>query len=105
MDGRDCAGRTGASRGVRVTGFGRVRFGDNSTWKVQHLDLSRVEEGIVTRDDGFGYICLARSVHLQHAIPVWGWPKEQRVEIAVGTEWDLETGKLDRVEFAPSQVE
>lgn len=30
-------------------------WGDDSGWKVQALDLSRVSEGIVTRDERFGY--------------------------------------------------
>jgi hypothetical protein len=34
-------------------------WGDDSSWKVQYLDLSRVQHGIVTRDQRFGYIELA----------------------------------------------
>lgn len=34
-------------------------WGDDSSWKVQHLNLSRVQEGIITRDDRFGYVELA----------------------------------------------
>lgn len=31
-------------------------WGDDSSWKLQVLDLSRVSEGIITRDDRFGYL-------------------------------------------------
>ena len=31
-------------------------WGDDSSWKVQYLDLSRIQEGIITRDDRFGYV-------------------------------------------------
>lgn len=34
-------------------------WGDDSSWKVHYLDLSRVQEGIVRRDDRFGYVELA----------------------------------------------
>lgn len=34
-------------------------WGDDSSWKVQHLDLSRVSEGILTRSDLYGYLELA----------------------------------------------
>jgi hypothetical protein len=35
------------------------QWGDDSSWKVQHLDLSRVQEGVLRRDDRFGYLELA----------------------------------------------
>lgn len=31
-------------------------WGDDSEWKVQYLDLSRVREGIITREERFGYL-------------------------------------------------
>lgn len=34
-------------------------WGDDSSWKVQYLDLRRVQEGIIARDDRFGYVELA----------------------------------------------
>jgi len=34
-------------------------WGDDSSWKLQHLDLSRVTEGVIARDDRFGYLALA----------------------------------------------
>lgn len=33
-------------------------WGDDTCWKLQYLDLSRVEEGIVKREERFGYIPL-----------------------------------------------
>lgn len=36
-------------------------WGDDSSWKVQHLDLSRIRDGIITRDERFGYLELATS--------------------------------------------
>ncbi|HEX7664214.1 MAG TPA: hypothetical protein VF407_06890 [Polyangiaceae bacterium] len=34
-------------------------WGDDSSWKIQYLDLRRVREGIVLRDDRFGYVPVA----------------------------------------------
>ena len=34
-------------------------WGDDTSWKVQHVDLSRVQQGIVRRDERFGYLELA----------------------------------------------
>jgi len=36
-------------------------WGDDSSWKVQYLDLSRVDQGVIGRDDRFGYLELATS--------------------------------------------
>jgi hypothetical protein len=34
-------------------------WGDDGSWKVQYLDLSRVREGVVRREERFGYVELA----------------------------------------------
>jgi len=34
-------------------------WGDDSSWKVQYLDLSRVQQGVVRREERFGYLELA----------------------------------------------
>jgi hypothetical protein len=36
-------------------------WGDDSSWKVQYLDLSRVQQGIIARDERFGYVELAMN--------------------------------------------
>lgn len=36
-------------------------WGDDTSWKVQHLDLRKIREGIVERDDRFGIVKLATS--------------------------------------------
>lgn len=33
-------------------------WGDDSSWKIQYVDLSRISEGIVTTDNRFGYLAL-----------------------------------------------
>lgn len=46
---------------------GRIGFvagciwGDDCSWKIQHLDLSRIKEGIINRDERYGYIEMPRN--------------------------------------------
>ena len=67
----------------RVDGqFGFVAgcvWGDDSSWKIQYLDLSRVSEGIVKGDDRFGYIELASDQDLKHAIDATCYDPEDGV--------------------------
>ena len=45
-----------------VGDFGFVwgcHWGDDTSWKVQYFNLSRVKDGVITRDDRFGYVELA----------------------------------------------
>jgi hypothetical protein len=38
-------------------------WGDDTSWKVQYLDLSRIQDGVITRDDRFGYVELATDTY------------------------------------------
>lgn len=78
-------------------------WGDDGSWKIQHLDLSRLEEGIIKRTDRFGYIplmgtlSLKDSLDLENAVCIfkeghWGAWKPQ-IAIAVPHHFDLETGE------------
>lgn len=62
-------------------------WGDDSTWKIRHLDLSRITDGVLTGDDRFGYIELTRGQRLADAVTYdpGDTPAEDRVEIAVRT--------------------
>jgi hypothetical protein len=47
-------------------------WGDDSSWKVQYLDLSRVAEGVIKREERFGYVELATSDYLPPCLdPTW----------------------------------
>lgn len=53
----------------RIHGFVAGCFwGDDSSWKIQYLDLSRADEGILKRDDRFGYIELPANLTLDKAV-------------------------------------
>lgn len=75
-------------------------WGDDSSWKIQHLDLSNPENG-VKRDDRFGYIELPRGVKLKDAIDAdfidneKDPPQDQRIAIACTVYFDLTGKKID----------
>jgi hypothetical protein len=84
-------------------------WGDDSSWKVQYLDLSRVQEGIIIRDERFGYVELAtlgfRSACFDPTAPKDGmrpgfinvskYEGIARVTFAVEMGFDLATGKAE----------
>ncbi len=63
-------------------------------YQIQYLDLSRVEEGIILREERFGYIELPQSVLLRDAIRIHGLSETPKVDITISTQWDLRTGKM-----------
>lgn len=74
-------------------------WGDDSSWKIQYLDLSQVQEGIVRREERFGYVELATDLEAQEKsapprfIDVSKTGGVARVTFAVDMEFDLESGK------------
>ena len=56
-------------------------WGDDSSWKVQHLDLRKIQEGTILRDSRFGYVELATD---PFASPCFN---ESLVETAPGCAW------------------
>lgn len=72
-------------------------WGDDAGWKVQYLDLSRINEGVITRDDRFGYIVLVTDpkAHPKNFIELWRWEGRTRVRFKVDLPFDLETGAWD----------
>lgn len=84
-------------------------WGDDSSWKVQYLDLSRIEEGMISRDERFGYVELATIGYqspcqrpelepLERSAPpsfirVSRFKGLSKVTFAVETAFDLSSGK------------
>lgn len=64
-------------------------WGDDSSWKIQYLDLSEIENGKILRDDRFGYIELPENLSLKDAIYVGDY--------SVG--WDNKNNEEDREPF------
>jgi hypothetical protein len=90
-------------------------WGDDSSWKVQYLDLSRVQEGIIARDDRFGYVELATGRYVSPCVsaPSGDSPSSPpdfieverhsgvtRVRFAVELQFDLSSGQVDKGQHA-----
>ena len=82
-------------------------WGDDSSWKIQHLDISQIEDGIIHRDDRFGYVALPGTVLLRDAIRLF-YPFENDedagdLEIAVSTVWEVNSGRMKSPEICAVQ--
>lgn len=75
-------------------------WGDDSSWKIQYLDLSEAEKGIIKRDDRFGYIALPENQSLKDAIDMYdfGYDAEEDysnyIRINIMQTFDLRSGKV-----------
>jgi hypothetical protein len=76
-------------------------WGDDSSWKVQYLDLSRVQQGELRREERFGYTILetgereAQEVwtDAREFIQLWGPDGDRRVEFLSRQNFYLATGE------------
>lgn len=68
-------------------------WGDDSSWKIQYLDLSNIENGKITRTEKFGYIELPEGLTLRDATRIWYDPDETNhlsITIAVQKRFELD---------------
>ncbi|MEM7224879.1 MAG: hypothetical protein AAF495_18005 [Pseudomonadota bacterium] len=105
-DGRILPGSTNWSGDLEVpTGnFGFVWgcvWGDDSSWKVQYLDLTHVQEGKLLRDERFGYVELADHPKLdaKDFIRCSFYQGRCNVTFATLTSYDLASGERLPSEF------
>lgn len=58
-------------------------WGDDSSWKIEFLDLSKISEGIIKREYKFGYIELPSGRDLCDviSIDIYHWPKRRLADI------------------------
>ena len=70
-------------------------WGDDSSWKVQYLDLTDVAHGVIRRDDRFGYVKLATDAEREarRFIRCSSWQGRRRVELVVEQDYELDTGR------------
>jgi hypothetical protein len=70
-------------------------WGDDSSWKVEYLDLSAVRGGVIRRDHRFGYLRLATNSKLDPSefIRCSSSQGRRRVQFAIQVEHDLTTGR------------
>jgi hypothetical protein len=85
-------------------------WGDDSSWKVQHLDLRRVQDGVIAREERFGYVALASNRDWPPCvdppadaivpsrppdfIELNRYDGRTRVRFAVELDFELESGKV-----------
>lgn len=75
-------------------------WGDDTSYKIQYLDLSRVSEGIIVREEKFGYLELPSFMDLKDAIHFRGYQDTfPYVEIATGINFRMDTGEAMDVGF------
>ena len=69
-------------------------WADDSSWKVQCIDLSQVERGIIKRDDRFGYLELAEGTTLEKTIEAYEDEDTGILRVALGVKqyFNLLTG-------------
>lgn len=93
---KDCSADVKLIRGLTHEPFGFVAgciWGDDTSWKIEYLDLSEVDRGKLTRDQRFGYIQLPANLKLKDAISADCYDETGRVEIATSSQYDVKTGK------------
>lgn len=70
-------------------------WGDDTSWKIQFLDLSQASQGVLKRDERFGYIWLPGGVTLKDAISTWNFEHDnQMIEIALPVRFKLDGTRI-----------
>lgn len=65
-------------------------WGDDSSWKIRFLDLSKIQEGIIENDCRFGYIELPDDMSLREAVNIEACDDDdQLVSIACRKTFDI----------------
>jgi hypothetical protein len=67
-------------------------WGDDSSSKLRHIDLSRISEGIVDGDERFGYVQLPENLSLKESIDL-SMADDGYIQIITPILFRLETGK------------
>lgn len=71
-------------------------WGDDSSWKIQFLDLGAVDKGVLVRKELFGYVAMSnKSKALADCISLDSYypPEHEVVDLAVEITFDLRTGE------------
>lgn len=74
-------------------------WGDDSSWKIQYLDLSHADEGVIKREERFGYIEMAGALNLDKAVRLEAYGHDGiSLAISVQKHFDLASGKDSEAE-------
>jgi hypothetical protein len=70
-------------------------WGDDTSWKIQYFNISRIDEGIIVREERFGYISLPTHLSLKDAIDTeYLDDTDGRFKIAIEVSFDINGGGL-----------
>lgn len=73
-------------------------WGDDSSWKIQFLDLSRAAEGVLVRDDRFGYAEMPGRMGLREAVDLSVWkPGNDRIGLSTTRWFALNDGGAEEI--------
>jgi len=83
--------------------IGGCAWGDDSSWKIEFLDLSKADKGVIKRDNRFGYIEMPGGVYRLKDLIDCDYidnlhkksKEEKLVTIGCNIMFDLETGEAD----------
>jgi hypothetical protein len=70
-------------------------WGDDSSWKIQHLDLSEIQRGRLTRSEKFGYVAMPSDVaRLKDCVSFTNYmpPEYPFVDLKIVNSFDLRSG-------------
>lgn len=79
--------------GIRYRPFGFVAgcvWGDDWSWKIQYLDLSQADKGIIKREAKFGYIWLPSGLNLKDVINTDDFSEMNVVQISLEVRFDID---------------
>lgn len=71
-------------------------WGDDSSWKMRHIDLSRLHEGIVSEDDRYGYLEYGGNGSLQENLEYWS---AQSIRVPVLAQVNPKTGETYKMDL------
>ena len=79
------------------TDFGFISgciWGEDHSWKLECLDLSQADKGILKRDARFGYLELPSKMELKDAVEIDGYGDEsENIRISSTSYYNFKTGK------------
>lgn len=79
-------------------------WGDDSSWKVQHIDLSQAAQGVLRREERFGYLPTPSRLPLREAINLEFYREDdeyQEVEFSIRRLYSMKQGKFQDEGYDP----
>jgi hypothetical protein len=70
-------------------------WGDDTSWKIQYLDLTQADHGKIVREERFGHVELLANLTLRETVDMRHYRADYPViELAVREVWNLEKGRI-----------